>query len=53
MSAGMRPILSARGLVKRYGRVTALDNAVPALPALLWLALMVGRIALGPLVPRI
>ncbi len=27
MSDTARPILQARGLVKRYGRVTALDHA--------------------------
>ena len=34
-------------------RLTALDRSLPSLPALLWLGLMVGRIVLGPLVPRI
>ncbi|RUU50630.1 sugar ABC transporter ATP-binding protein, partial [Mesorhizobium sp. M7A.T.Ca.TU.009.01.1.1] len=27
MTMTQEPILTARGLVKRYGRVTALDNA--------------------------
>ena len=34
-------------------RLRALDRRIPALPALVWLALMVARLALGPLVPRI
>ncbi|HET9369901.1 MAG TPA: glycosyltransferase family 39 protein [Vicinamibacterales bacterium] len=34
-------------------KLSALDAVVPALPALLWLGLMVGRVVLGPFVPRI
>jgi hypothetical protein len=32
--------------------VARLDRRIPALPALLWLALIVGRLGLGPLLPR-
>ncbi len=34
-------------------RLTQLDRAVPALPALVWTALAVGRLALGPYLPRL
>lgn len=34
-------------------RLTTLDERVPALPALVWTGLMLLRLALGPLVPRI
>jgi hypothetical protein len=30
----------------------AIDLSMPAAPALLWLALMLGRLAIGPLIPR-
>ena len=33
--------------------VTSLEHRVPAFPAALWLALMVGRLVLGPFLPRI
>jgi hypothetical protein len=32
--------------------IARLDRRVPALPALLWLVLIVGRLGLGPLLPR-
>ncbi len=32
--------------------VERLDRRIPALPALLWLVLMVGRLGFGPLLPR-
>jgi hypothetical protein len=32
--------------------VERLDRRIPALPALLWLVLIVGRLGLGPLLPR-
>jgi 4-amino-4-deoxy-L-arabinose transferase-like glycosyltransferase len=34
-------------------RLLTLDHAVPALPALLWFVLMILRLGLGPLLPRI
>jgi 4-amino-4-deoxy-L-arabinose transferase-like glycosyltransferase len=34
-------------------RLSTLDRAVPALPALLWFVLMILRLGLGPLLPRI
>jgi hypothetical protein len=33
--------------------LAAIDSRIPALPALIWLALMVGRLAVGPWMPRI
>jgi len=32
--------------------VARLDRRIPALPALLWLVLIVARLGLGPLLPR-
>ena len=61
-----RYAFSANAAVAAAGAVTALhivpglrekiqrlDGAVPALPALVWLALMLLRLTVGPLLPRI
>jgi 4-amino-4-deoxy-L-arabinose transferase-like glycosyltransferase len=46
-------IVAARAWPSLARGVARLDRAIPALPALVWLSLMLARLALGPFLPRI